>query len=81
MLLSKSSEQVTEKCFELILFAGGMEVVLFLIRSHHKLGQLVHKTKYLILVKHRFKEKYRDHKTFIKFLTCLTTYELVHMSY
>lgn len=34
-----------------------MGVVLILIRPHHKLGQLVDKTKYLILVQHRLKEK------------------------
>lgn len=43
-----------------------MGVVLFLIRPHHKLGQLVHKTKYLILVKHRFKEKCKGSPETIK---------------
>lgn len=43
-----------------------MEVALFLIRPHHKLGQLVDKTKYLILVQHRFKEKCKGSPETIK---------------
>lgn len=43
-----------------------MGVALFLIRPHHKLGQLVDKTKYLILVQHRFKEKCKGSPETIK---------------